>query len=322
MNWITYVCCPRTHQRCLESLWSSISPPSNSSKASHWLLAPSHLEHGNPEQCDKVPGHIKDLDMDLRRQMGDEWYSKVSVDELANESPQKFLSKFFLDSGSGWPDTSKTTDPVRVQIKSTTTAMQLAAAIETVDGLLYYDDKWHGAQARNETTWFIGWGDWKALNKVATKYYDGANNAAEEKQAESKREKAEKGSQYVQNAQESGATPSVVGTYILECEDIEQNEWSTDVITFPGTGDNDEMTMTVCETGTVGIFKASFCLRAIIGIMLLCADEIALEAYCTKLAPGDRDSDLDDTDLSNEWHEYSTDEEAIRQARQKRKAKT
>jgi len=94
----------------------------------------------------------------------------------------------------------------------------------------------------------------------------------------------------------SGTTP--VGEYTIECKEIEDG-WGDD--SHSSSADN--LTMSIFETLTCGIYQADFDFGVVEGIMMLGADEGALERYCEEdheeLSSDDDDDDDSDSDDSD-----------------------
>ncbi|KAK3324154.1 hypothetical protein B0T19DRAFT_402406 [Cercophora scortea] len=255
--------------------------------------------------CDTVPNHIQRL----RSEMHAEWLAHCSPKDLARH-PRWIMEKYFLDQ-SGKPDPTKTTTVVSVpfgRFSSHYNTSRLEAAADRVPGL-------HQAAERGclSETIYLGW-DRRAVNQAADNHR--AKEAQEYQRQRDERE-AERAAQHAdflasETNQAHGAREySIIGHYIIDCEDIESG--------WPEQAEED-MTLEIKisnEKSTNGIYEATFDFGITEGIMILSADKVALDEYCSLLesrndynSDEDEDAESEDEDSEEEKADAGTTKRA------------
>ncbi|KAH8590158.1 hypothetical protein B0O99DRAFT_521816 [Bisporella sp. PMI_857] len=248
------------------------------------LLMKKVLQAG---KCDKVPDHISEL----REQMHTEWLNKRTPEQLSSH-PDWVMEKYFLSSGR--PDHTKTTTVVGIPLpqQSSYRASQMKEAASKVTGL----HQATGFGPKTQTI-FMGWNS-VAVGKAAKSH---ASQEAKELQAAGKEredERAETHTDYLNTLKRKKGpkTYSPVGSYIVDCEQIEQ-EW-------PDMAD--DLSLDIRQTKEPNVFEASFDFGVLEGAMIISAEKNALEQYCSQL---DHEAESDeDEDEECDWSEEEDDD--------------
>ena len=250
------------------------------------LLLKKVLQAG---KCDKVPDHISEL----REQMHAQWINKRTPEQLYH-SPEWFVEKYFLSSGR--PDHTKTTTVVGMPLDrfSSYRAGQVREAASNVTGL--HQETGFGPKTQ---TVFMGW-DPVAVSKAARGH--AAKEAKQQQAAENEREndRAQAHTNYLASLKRKKSpkgpkTHSLVGSYIVRCKEIEE-QWPDQA---------DDLNLDISQSDEPGIFEASFEFGVLEGVMIISAEEDALERYCSQL----------DREAEPEWDEEDDDEYETESAR-------
>jgi hypothetical protein len=243
------------------------------------LLMKKVLQAG---KCDKVPDHISEL----REQMHTEWLNKRTPEQLSNH-PEWVIERYFLSSGR--LDHTKTTTVVGIPLPqhSSYRASQMHEAASKVTGL----HQATGLGPKTQTI-FMGW-DSVAVGKAAKSH--AAKEAKELQAAENEREdeRAEIHTDYLNTLKrkKSLRTYSPVGSYIIDCKQIE-GEWPD------RAGD---LSLDIRQTKEPNVFEASFDFGVLEGVMIISAEKDALEQYCSQL---DREAESDGDEVEEgDWSE-------------------
>ncbi|KAK4101281.1 hypothetical protein N658DRAFT_486301 [Parathielavia hyrcaniae] len=177
---------------------------------------------------------------ELRSQMHKEWLATLTEDQLSG-NPECVMERYFVDS-TGSPDPTKTSDVVGITFP--------------------YFSGYRAGQLR------------EAVNRLVVDKAAKNHGAIEKGEAEAReRERASRHEAYLADARnpESGSgAPSPVGEYIVDSEDIESN--------WPESAQ--DMTLSVHETNTPGIYQANFDFGVAEGVMMLGTDERLLGQFC------------------------------------------
>jgi hypothetical protein len=127
----------------------------------------------------------------------------------------------------------------------------------------------------------MGW-DSEAVKAAAERHA-----AAEKKEAEVQEKERQKGREkmhkdYVQSLKKSGRKakpPSPVGSYIVDCQEIERN-WP-DLV--------DDLSLNIHDTDEPGVFQACFDFGILEGVMIIGKDSAMVEQYCSQADDDDDD---------------------------------
>ncbi|KAL4969040.1 uncharacterized protein BDV14DRAFT_166165 [Aspergillus stella-maris] len=262
------------------------------------LLLKKALKEG---KCDVVPPDILKLQEDMHR----EWLDTTKIEDLES-SPEFVMDKFFL-SGVGEdrrPDRGRTKSVVEVPLprSSEYRARLVREAAAQVEGLHFET----GTGPRSQVI-FMGW-DVDAVKKAVKgqaarekKQLEDEKKLARQLEKERDADRAKMHKDYLQTLKKKKATPSLVGSYIVDCKDVE-SEWPEDA---------EDMALDIGSTDEPGVFKACFDFGVLRGVMLISADEALLEGYCDRADYDERhafseeeDDDLDDEEDSEDEGEY------------------
>ncbi|KAI0155259.1 hypothetical protein GGR57DRAFT_464669 [Xylariaceae sp. FL1272] len=234
--------------------------------------------------------------------MHQEWLAQLTPEEISAH-PDFVMDRYFLTNEQ--PDATKTSAVVGIPFDphSVHRAGQLREAASTVSGL-------HQATGQGQATQtvFLGWNK-KAVTKAANGHAGEEAKAVKAADEERETERAEEHADYLKtlNRNKGPKKHSPVGSYMIDCEEIE-TQWPSQA---------DDMTMHIFETGTPGIFEASFEFGVVEGAMILSTDIKSLEEYMAELEQHE-ESEEDDYDEDDEDDE---DEDAG-EGSNKRKAAT
>ncbi|GAP87531.1 putative AT hook motif family protein [Rosellinia necatrix] len=227
--------------------------------------------------CDQVPPHITKL----RDEMHAEWLAQLTPAELSGY-PEWVMEKYFLTSGQA--DCAKTTAVVGIPLDrySSHRSDQLRKAADKIPGLNHET----GFGPTTQTI-FLGW-DSTAVDRAAKGHADKEVRAVKAANEERDQERSEMHGDYLKSIgkKKGRKAYSPVGTYIVDCDAIEE-EW-------PNLAD--DMSLDIHATDQPGIYEACFDFGVIEGVMVIGADETAVETYCSQL---DRESD-DEEDTSED----------------------
>lgn len=225
--------------------------------------------------CDSVPPHILELEAQMHR----DWLNTCSL-ELLSSHPQWVIEKHF---GSDLrPDRTITTTVIGVPFPRTSNYRvgQMREAAGRVVGL-HHDI---GMGPRTKTV-FMGW-DKAAVEKAAKGH---AEKEREEVQAAEQKRQSERAKLHADYCCQARKVASPVGNYIVDCEAIE-NVWN----------DAKDLRLRIDTTDRPGVFIAEFDFVIYEGVMIICADKVALEQYC---------SEEDESSEEDGWDEESTEDE-------------
>ncbi|EPE29789.1 AT hook motif family protein [Glarea lozoyensis ATCC 20868] len=225
-------------------------------------------------KCDKVPDHITRL----REQLHAEWLNKQTPEQLSS-FPDWVMEKYFLSSGQ--PDRKKT---------ATVVASKVA-------GL--HNETGRGPKTQ---TIFMGWNS-AAVKKAAK---DHPAKEAKEVQAEGDEREDQREEMHTDylNTQKQKKGPksskrySPVGSYIIDCKEIEE-QWPDQA---------EDLSLDIRQTEEPGIFEASFNFGILEGVMIIGAEKKALEQYCSQLDLED-ESDLEEEEDEEEDKDDDEDED-------------
>ncbi|KAJ5182586.1 hypothetical protein N7492_000202 [Penicillium capsulatum] len=211
----------------------------------------------NAGKCDQVPSHI----MELQEQMHAEWLSKCTPEQLS--------------SNPDW------------LMQNQSRPGKIVETASTIPGL--HHTKAFGS--KNQVI-FLGWNK-AAVEQAANEYpHQEQLQLQEEDRREKEREKRH--ADYLKSRQQhSDTTP--VGTYIVECDEIERN--------WPDL--TDDLELSISHTDTPGVFRGDFDFGVLEGIMIICSEKLALDKYC---AQNDDDDEFQERDyLDEDESEEETD---------------
>ncbi|KAI0097351.1 hypothetical protein GGR51DRAFT_566558 [Nemania sp. FL0031] len=238
------------------------------------LLLKKVLQAG---KCDQVPPHLAKL----RDEMHAEWLIQLTPEEISHH-PEWAMEKYFLTSGK--PDGAKTTTVVGFPFDkhSSYSSGKLRKAADNISGLHHATG--YGPQTQMI---FVGW-DSTAVNRAAKRHAGDEAKAMKAADEEREAERSESHSNYLKTLKRKKGpkTYSPVGTYIVDCEEIER-EWPDQA---------DDLSLDICETGEPGIYEASFDFGILEGVMIMGTDQMTVEQYCSQM---DGESD-DENDSSEE----------------------
>ncbi len=194
------------------------------------------------------------------------------------------MEKYFVDS-LGNPDPQRATDVVDFPYsRRSRFADELREAAARVCGLR------HTTVSDSSTeTVFLGWSR------------EVVNKAAEDHGRQAKTETRHK--KYLADCMKPDAgfcPPSLVGQYIVKCEEIERY-YASDV--------DGDLTLNIYETSTPDIYQAEFGFGVIEGIMMLGPDPTALDQFCAKQDLDDEEENYDDENYDDEENYEGEEEE-------------
>ncbi|TGJ82961.1 hypothetical protein E0Z10_g5812 [Xylaria hypoxylon] len=224
-------------------------------------------------KCDQVPPHITEL----RDEMHTEWLAQLTPEEFLGH-PEWIMERYFLTSGQ--PDRAKTTMVVGFPFDSYSSHRpdQLVEAAGNISRL-------HHATSYGSKTQmvFIGW-DSAAVGWAAKSHSD--NEAEAIKAADTEREvgRSELHDDYLKALARKNwiNVYSPVGTYIVDCKEIEE-QWPDEA---------DDLSLDIRAADEPGIYKASFDFGMLEGVMIIGEDEMSVERYCSQLdGEGDDEED-------------------------------
>ncbi|KAI0478602.1 AT hook motif family protein [Xylariaceae sp. FL0804] len=232
---------------------------------------------------DKVPDHIQQLRYDMHM----EWLAGLTLDEIAQE-PQFAMERFFLDA-SGNPDKTKTTTVVGLPLP------RRRIGVET-------------------KTIFLGW-DQAAVQKAANGHAAKEADQRKAKRREREDDREAMHAEYRASIQKRGKgvkqRNSPVGSYIVDCPEIEQN--------WPRS--SSDLTMDISESDEPSVYEAAFDFGVLEGIMILSTQQAALNRYCAKYDDGEEDDDSDEEEDDDDDSENEDEDEEVEQVNNtKRKA--
>ncbi|KAI1419720.1 hypothetical protein F5Y12DRAFT_205347 [Xylaria sp. FL1777] len=227
-------------------------------------------------KCDQVPPQISKL----RDEMHAEWLTQLTPQELSG-NPEWIIERYFLTSGQ--PDRAKTATVVGIPHDkySSYRSGQLRDAVDQISGLH------HATGNGPETqTIFIGW-DSAAVNQAAERHASEEAKAAKAANQEREQERSELHDEYLETLKRKKGSKaySPVGTYIVDCQEIE-GQWPDQA---------DDLSLDIQATDEPGIYEASFDFGILEGVMIIGRDEMAVKQYCSQL-----DSESDDEEDSSE----------------------
>ncbi|OJZ82668.1 hypothetical protein ASPFODRAFT_63855 [Aspergillus luchuensis CBS 106.47] len=210
-------------------------------------------------KCDYVPVHI----LALEEQLHQEWIAASDI-EVLSSNPEWVIKKFLIRAGEPDPYQTRTSTVVGVSFPrySEYRPGRLREAADQVAGL--HHDTGVGPETQ---TIFLGW-DKSAVREAAKEH---ANKERTEIQAgEQKREKerAKMHADYLaalermKGAAERNKSP--VGSYIVDCEDIEDG-WPSLAL---------DMVLEILDTQQKGKFHATFNFGVVIGVMVISEEHI------------------------------------------------
>lgn len=255
-------------------------------------------------KCDQVPEHI----LQLKEQMHAQFLEKCSPSTLVTK-PTWAMEKYFLTSGR--PDRTKTTAVVSLPLprRSQYRSQCLIDAADKVPGLNH--EKAFGPETQMI---FMGW-DAAAVKEEAREYP--AKAAREQAETCEKREQARdkmhqdylKTLTRTKGGSKATRDRSPVGNYIVNSAPFD--DYFTD-------GRKWDLKLKIKQTDAPGVFQADFDFGVLKGVMMICADEEALEEYCRE---ADREEDPDESgSLDDDATEASESEEETSKQGSKRKA--
>ncbi|KAI2625529.1 hypothetical protein GGS21DRAFT_306733 [Xylaria nigripes] len=173
------------------------------------------------------------------------------------------MDRYFLTSGQ--PDRSKTTIVVGISLPSSQHSVdEMRETVSKIAGL--HHKTGCGPKTR---TLFISWNS-AAGSKAAEAHVREKSKAVKAEKEEPENERAELHADYLQTLKRKNGnmTYSPIGTYIIDCKEIERN--------WPEMAD---MRFKVRATDETGIFEASFDFGVVEGVMVLATDKKNLEGY-------------------------------------------
>lgn len=257
--------------------------------------------------------------------MSKEWYKQLTLEEMAEHLPEYIFKKYFLDV-SGRPAPKKKTKVLVVPIpgNSASVRRKVLEEADKVAGLRYEISTMSGSV-------YLGW-DETAVRKARDDFDEEMKREMkrerEELEARQEKREAERSKMHADYLlREAGRAKggknswSVAGEYIIDCDTIE-GEWPDQ---------SEDMSLTVSETETPGIFRADFDFGVVEGIMILSSQEAALERYCDGLdrkglrssnryGYSEDDSDDDSDDDEDEDEDEDEDQQSAAATGSKRKA--
>ncbi|KAI0965683.1 hypothetical protein F4678DRAFT_329830 [Xylaria arbuscula] len=205
----------------------------------------------------------------LRNDMRAEWLAQLTLEEIS-PYPEYVMERFFLTSRQ--PDRAKTTTVIGIPFVEEFDGSgefkydsdKLCEAVSKISGLYYA----RGLGAETDIV-FIGW-DSAAVIQAAERYSDEEGKAAEAAVKKRNEERSKLHEDYLKTLkQEKGCNAySPTGSYVVSCDEIEYR--------WPDRTDN---TLNIRETDESGIYEVSFDLGIFHGVMIIGADERAVELY-------------------------------------------
>ncbi|KAI1459884.1 hypothetical protein F4805DRAFT_455272 [Annulohypoxylon moriforme] len=226
-------------------------------------------------KLDKVPDHIERL----KSQLATRWYNQLTVAEMADTYPEKFVEWYFLDS-LGRPDRSKTTDVLTIPLPYGVTLSfeKLAFAANKVAGL---------HRVTREDSVYIGW-DWDAVEETANGHERRMKQKKEKRENKRDQERACRHASYLREIEDSnvGGAWSPAGSYIVDCNEI-QTDWLE--------GARHDLTLDISPPNALGFYKASFNFGIVEGVMILSDEKSTLDDLSALLySPVDYEGSEDD----------------------------
>ncbi|OJJ42500.1 hypothetical protein ASPZODRAFT_137291 [Penicilliopsis zonata CBS 506.65] len=225
-------------------------------------------------KCDQVPDHI----LELQWQMHEEWISELTPEQLSS-NPEWVVQRYFLSAGK--PDHTKTTTVVGIPLDrySQYRSGKVMDVADKITGL-------HHRKALGPKTQviFMGWNQ-AAVEKAAKQHPTEEARRVKNKEDERKRKREKLHTEHLNSRSQQTEDMTPVGSYIVDCEFIE-TEWPSMA---------DDLRLDIHKTKTPSVFKADFDFGVFEGVMIVCADEAALDAYCTE-AEGDFSDEEDEED--------------------------
>jgi hypothetical protein len=227
-----------------------------------------------------------------------EWLAQLTPEELSGH-PEWIMERYFLTSGH--PDGVKTSTVIGIPLArdSSHRAGLVREAASKVAGL----HQQTGHEPKTQTI-FLGW-DSSIVSQAAKGHSTRETKAAKAVDEEREMERAQEHTDYLkilQQKKKGAQTYSPVGTYIIDCDEIE-GQWLDQA---------DDLSLDIRATDETEVFEASFDFGVLEGVMIMCTDEKILEEHCSQLECDD--SEYDDEDEDNE------DEDARVETGSKRKA--
>ncbi|KAI1302470.1 hypothetical protein F5Y03DRAFT_385469 [Xylaria venustula] len=204
-----------------------------------------------------------------------EWLAQLTLEEIS-PYPEYVMERYFLTSRQ--PDREKTTTVIGIPFieefheyeefdefeELQYDSDKLCEAASKVSGLHHAI----GLGAETDIV-FIGW-DSAAVNRAAERYSDEEGKADEARVKKRNEERLKLHEDYLKTLkQKKGRNAySPTGSYVVSCDEIEYR--------CPDRTDN---TLNIRETGESGIYEVSFDLGIFHGVMIMGADEEAVEQY-------------------------------------------
>lgn len=204
-----------------------------------------------------------------------EWLARVPADFIASE-PRLLLLKYGFIDDDGKPVRGQK-DAIGIPFPqfSSYRASQFREAVDRVPGLH------HSTYAGHTQMIYVGW----SKQAVQAAGRGRAEQEAAEMDAATEKRQKERDTRHQRYLDEFvDADDDVVdisGLYMVDCEDIE-DEW-------PDLTDN--MTLSVRETGALGVFKADFDFGMYEGVMMISADQDALAPFMAEADESDSEDD-------------------------------
>ncbi|KAL3493836.1 hypothetical protein BJX62DRAFT_234951 [Aspergillus germanicus] len=238
--------------------------------------------------------------------------------------PDWVMDLYFVRIGDRQPDRMKTTAVIKQSFPRSSEYRDgsMREAASKVEGL-HYETGW----GPNTRTIFMGW-DSEAVKAAAERHAAAEKEAeAEEKKLRAQEKERQKGREkmhkdYVQSLKKScrkAKPPSPVGSYIVDCQEIERN-WP-DLV--------DDSSLDIHDTDEPGVFQACFDFGILEGVMIIGKDSAMVEQYFSQADDDDEgyldeycwDEDEDEDD-EDERHMVGSKRKASAQpARGSKKAK-
>ncbi|KAL4784615.1 hypothetical protein BJX76DRAFT_367481 [Aspergillus varians] len=233
------------------------------------MFLPKLTPEGNKQLRDHMD-FVRSQLQHYTEQMHREWVDTLTPEYLAGY-PDWAMDAYFLQAGDRQPDRTRTTTVVELPfpLSSQYRVGQMQEAAGKVVGL--YHEMGRGPKTQ---TIFMGW------NEAAVKAAARGHAAKEKKklQAEEREredERAEMHKEYLQASKKKrgrNAKPSPVGSYIVDCEDIESN--------WPDLAQ--DLSLDVHDTDEPGVFKACFDFGVLEGVIILGTGHAVLRQYCSR----------------------------------------
>lgn len=228
------------------------------------LLMKKVLQAG---KCDTVPDQIAEL----REQMHAEWLNKLTPEKLSDH-PEWVMERYSLSSGR--PDRTKMTTVVGIPLDrhSSYRASQMREAASRIAGLHQVT----GLGPKTQTI-FMGW-DLVAVSTAAKGHSKKESKELQAAEDERENDRAEMQTDYLHTLKRKKGsrrpkTYSPVGSYIVDCEEIEEG-WPDQA---------NDLNLDIRQTKEPGVFEASFNFGVLEGVMIISAENSAMERYCSQL---------------------------------------